>query len=261
MIGLMPRWRRLYVLSLVIVAMLAAAARAEKFRIDTRVYLGDQQAPVSHTTTLFLDGVVYDFLDEPAQIAVFRKPGGGKPGRFILLDPAHKLRTELTTEQLAGAMNKLRDWAAQQTDPFLQFAAAPQFTESYDQQTGKLELASFLENYNVTTARTDHPVELAEYHEFLNWYTRLNTLLSAGPPPEPRLRLNAALAAHNVIPVKVELVRAGDDQPVRAEHEFTWRLSQDDMLRIDGVHKSLSAYREVSNEEFLQNTRPQNEEK
>ena len=71
------------------------AARAEEFRIETRVYVGDEKEPVSETTTLFLDGVVYDFLAEPAQIAVFRKPGGGKPGRFILLDPEHGVRTEI----------------------------------------------------------------------------------------------------------------------------------------------------------------------
>lgn len=234
---------------------------AEEFRIETRVYVGDQQEPVSETTTLFLDGVVYDFLAEPAQVAVFRKPGGGKPGRFILLDPAHRVRTELFTDQLAGAMNKLRAWAAQQTDPFLQFAAAPQFTESFDAQSGKLTLASLVETYQVDTTKTDHPDATAEYREFLDWYTQLNTLLSAGPPPEPRLELNAALARHQVIPLKVELTRAGEDEPVRAEHEFNWRLSRQDMSRIDTVRESLSSYRTVTNDEFLASTRAQDDAK
>jgi hypothetical protein len=187
---------------------------------------------------------------------VFRKPGGGKPGRFILLDPEHRIRTELTTDQLAGAMEKLRTWAARQTDPFLQFAAAPQFKESFDSASGKLSLAGFVENYEVDTTKTNHPSGLAEYYEFLDWYTRLGTLLSAGPPPEPRLRLNAALARYHVIPLKVELTRAGEDQPLRAEHEFTWRLSRQDMIRIDGVRKSLASYRAVTNEEFLAQAHP-----
>ena len=244
-------------LALVMLACVAAPrAAAEEFRIETRVYVDDEPKPVSETTTLFLDGVVYDFLAEPAQVAVFRKPGGGRLGRFILLDPSHEIRTELSTDQLAGAMGKLRAWAAQQTDPFLKFAANPQFNESYDEQSGRLTLASLTETYEVDTAKTDHPVAQAEYQEFLDWYTRLNTLLSAGPPPQPRLQLNAALARHNVIPLKVKLTRAGEDQSIRAEHEFTWRLSRQDMNRIDNVRESLASYRDVSNDEFLASMRP-----
>ena len=257
MTGLLPLQRRFSALSLITFLAMAAVAQAEGFRIETRVYVGDEEQPVSETTTLFLDGVVYDFLAVPEQVAVFRKPGGGKPGRFILLDPEHRIRTELTTDQLAGAMDKLRTWAARQTDPFLQFAAAPQFKETFEPESGKLVLTSFVENYQVDTAKTDHAAALAEYHDFLDWYTRLGTLLAAGPPPEPRLRLNAALARYHVIPLKVELTRAGDKQPVRAEHEFTWRLSREDMSRIDEVRESLAAYRAVSNDEFLQSTQPQ----
>src|SRR4029079_13138904 len=90
-----------------------------------------------------------------------------------------------------------------------------------------------------------------EYREFLNSYTRLNTLLQGGPPPEPRLRLNDALARHRVIPLKVELSRAGEKEPRRAEHNFTWRLSRDDMKRIDVVRESVVSFRKVEPDEFL----------
>jgi hypothetical protein len=253
--------RRLPALPLIALLAMTTIAQAEGFRIETRVYVGDRQLPASEATTLFLDGVVYDFLAEPAQVAVFRKPGGGKPGRFILLDPEHRTRTELTTDQLCGAMDKLRTWAGRQTDPFLQFAADPQFKESFEPESGKLVLTSFVENYQVDTAKTNHPAQLAEYREFLDWYTRLGTLLAGGPPPEPRLRLNAALARHDVIPLRVELTRAGEKQRFRSEHDFTWRLSREDMILIDDVRKSLTDYREVSNDEFLANTRPQDDGK
>ena len=49
-------------------------------------------------------------------------------------------------------------------------------------------LASYWESYSVDTTAADDPTVLAEYREFLDWYTQLNTLLQAGPPPEPRLR-------------------------------------------------------------------------
>jgi hypothetical protein len=232
------------------------AVASDGFRIETKIYVGDGEQPVSETTTLFLNGVAYDILKSPAQTAVFRKPSGDKSGRFILLNATLGVRTELSTDQLAGAMDKLRTWAGRQADPFLKFAAEPQFEESFVPESGKLKLASHVETYRVETSRAAHPQAVAEYREFLDWYARLNTLLSAGPPPEPRLRLNEALERQNVIPLKVELTRAGDKAPLRAEHNFVWRLSREDLERIDGIRTSLASYRHVSNEDFLRSRQP-----
>ena len=262
--GLTGRCRAAYSRYCMLLMMLPAAAAtststpltgwAEGFRIETKIFVDGEEEAVSETTTLFLEGVVYDFLAKPEQVAVFRKASGGKPGRFILLDPQAQIRTELSTDQLSGAMSKLRTWASRQQDPFLQFAADPQFKESFTPQNGRLVLASHLESYTVETEPADKAPELAEYREFLDWYTQLNTLLSSGPPPGPRLRLNEALARHRVIPRTVELARAGEKESLRAEHEFIWRLSREDVERIDGVRASLAAFRAVKNEEFLQAT-------
>lgn len=230
-------------------------AATEDFRIETKIYVGDDKEPTTTTTTLFHRGVVYDFLDEPQQIAVFRKPGGGRPGRFVLLDPERRVRTELSTDQLADVMNKLRNWASRQRDPFLRFAANPQFEESFDRDTGQLLLASHEESYTVKTEPADVPDALADYREFLDWYTRLNALLQAGPPPEPRLQVNAALARYQVVPVSVELARAGEDEKLRADHEFTWLLSKQDLARIDDACAGLAAYRAVDNQEYLEGMR------
>jgi hypothetical protein len=255
MASLVNRLSHVWALLFVAMSAVTSVAHAEDFRIETKIFVGDSKEPVSETTTLFVGRVVYDFIAEPPQTAVFSKPHGDKPGRFILLDPQHKYKTELSTDQLSGAMNKLRTWAGRQSDPFLQFAADPQFKESFESGSGKLVLANYLESYTVSTRKAEHPQAAAEYREFLDWYTRLNTLISAGPPPEPRLRLNEALARHEVIPLKVELTRSGEGDPIRAEHQFIWRLSNDDRSRINDVATSLSKFRSVSNEEFLRVTR------
>jgi hypothetical protein len=237
--------------------MAAAHAPAEGFRIATRIYVGDDETLVSEATTLFLDGAVYDFLSEPEQIAVFRKPTGGKPGRFILLDPARSVQTEFTTEQLAGAIEGLTKFATQQSDPAAQHAANPQFKESFHPESGRLILASYVENYSVATQPAEHPEAMPDYIEFLDWYARLNTLLRADAmPPGPRLKLNAALARHKAVPLSVELKRSGSKEPLRAKHDFTWRLSRDDMGRIEDVRTAMAGFRKVSNEEFLRRAEP-----
>ncbi len=245
---LLPR-RATFLLIGVAATLPLPSALAFEFRIATKVFVGEEEAPVTEAITLFHDGAVYDFLNDRDQIAVFRKPGGGKTGRFILLNGEHRVQTEISTEKLAGAMATLRTWAKSQRDPFLRFAAAPQFEESFEPENGTLVLASALESYTVTTEPTEHPEALAEYREFLDWYAQLNALLSGGPPPEPRLELNEVLARRKSIPRKVELTRAGQD-PLRAEHDFTWRLSREDVARIDEVRTSLAAYRMTNNEEF-----------
>lgn len=246
-------------LSLVVGGPLRVFA-AESFRIETKIYIGEEKEgkvvePVSKTTTLFQNGTVYDFLEQPEQTAVFRKPMGDKPGRFILLCDKEQIQTEISTEQLAGTMTKLRSWARQQKDPFLQFAAAPRFDETFDVDKGKLVLTSYLETYTVETTPTDHHESLVDYREFLDWYTQLNTLLATHVPPDPRLKLNDSLARHKVFPAKIELKRAGED-PIRAEHLFTWRLSQKDLQRIDDVRTGLASYRQTENQEFLKLTEP-----
>jgi hypothetical protein len=245
-----------FVAALSAAVLCASLAVAENFRIETKVFVSDEKEPVSETTTLFQNGVVYDFLKKPEQTAVFRKRNGDTPGQFILLSEQHSMLTRISTEKVDGTMTKLKAWASRQKDPFLQFAANPEFDESFDDSTGKLVLASHLENYNVETMPCEHVDAMAEYKEFLDSYAELNTLLSADSlPPGPRLRLNAVLAKRNVVPIKVELARMGED-PARAEHSFTWRLSQDDVKRIDAVRANLSAYKEVSNEQFVRDTKP-----
>ena len=170
------------ILVLAAISTLAASSLAEGFRIETKVFVGDDKhkEPVSETTTLFLDGVVYDFLKKPEQTAVFRKPGGGKPGQFILLTTNIASSRNSRPTTWPAAMKKSRTWASHQENPFLQFAANPEFDESFEDDSGKLVLASHRESYTVETTPAEHPDALAEYREFLDWYTQLNTLLSPG---------------------------------------------------------------------------------
>lgn len=240
-------------LASMILALVATAALADDFRIETEVFFGEEEKPISRSTTLFQGGVVYDFLAEPKHIAVFRKRGG--EGRFILLDVNRRVRTELSTDQLAGAMNKLKNWAARQRDPFLKFAADPQFEETFDRETGQLLLASHEESYTIKTESAKAPESMAEYREFLDWYSRLNTLIHAGPPPEPRLQVNAALARYQVLPVTVELAREGEKEKLRAEHQFVWLLNKKDLNKIEDARAAIVAYRPVENEQYLEGLR------
>jgi hypothetical protein len=227
-------------------------AFAQELRIETDVFgEEEEEKPLSHTVTLFDTNTVYDFVDDPEQIAIFRAPSPGHGGQFILLDVKSERRTEVSTEQITGLMEKLCRWAADQKDPLLQFSAAPKFEETFDAETGMLSLKSKLWEYSVATVPSENDQTLARYREFTDWYSRLNTMMNSTPPPGPRLELNSSLAKHGVVPVEIRRTLSSNKSTLRAVHMFTWRLSREDRARLDQARKYLASFKKVGNEEFI----------
>ncbi len=231
--------------------LFAGSALAVDFRIETKVFIGEEVLPVSENTTLFLNGVIYDFAESPSRVAVFRHGVGGESGRFLLLAPKTSLRTEINAERVDAALAKLGQWAIRQRNPLLRFAANPQFTETYDEATGTLSLASATMTYKLATSPLDHPDAKVDLDNYLNWYAKLNCLLAPSMPPQARLEVNKVLARRNLLPSEVTLTLGGDKETrLRAEHTYVWRLSKEDRERIQLVGDQLALFREVTNEEF-----------
>jgi hypothetical protein len=246
---------RLFLLSLValVITALPVAAQQKRIemRIETDVFVDNQDKPTSHTVTLFDSDTVYDFFEEPAQITVFRLPSASHAGSFIMLDLEAKQRTEVSTKKIAGLMKKLTRWAGEQEDELLKFSAQPKFEKTFDEETGMLTLESSVWNYSVATVPANNEKALARYREFSDWYTRLNSMLHSTPPPGARLKLNAALAEHGVVPVEIRRTVQSESKSLRATHMFTWRLSREDRDRIETAQKHLAKFNKVGNEEFL----------
>lgn len=247
----MNRIRR--TLSLLTLLLAVRGAAAQEFRIETTVYVGGEEQPVSHTTTLFENSAVYEFVDDPEQVIVYRHASGGDDsGVFILLDPATERRTEIDAARVARLMDKLSGWAATQDDELLKFSAKPEFVETFDPETGSMTLANAEWTYRVATVEAESATALERYRKFTDCYAQLTAMLHASPPPGPRLALNAALAKHKVVPVEIRRTIAGDEKNVvRAVHEFSWRLSKDDRARLDEAQKKLASYRKVENSDFI----------
>jgi hypothetical protein len=229
----------------------ALPAAAQQMRIETEVFVDDQAEPANHTVTLFDSNTVYDFVEQPPQIAVFRPPTASHSGSFIMLDLETKQRTEVSTERIAGLMKKLTRWAGEQEDKLLKFSAQPEFEQSFDEESGLLMLDSPVWTYTVATIPAEDTKALARYREFTDWYTRLNTMLHSTPPPGARLKLNAALAEHGVVPVEIRRTIESEAATLRATHLFTWRLSREDRERIDEAQIHLANFEKVDNEQYL----------
>lgn len=161
------------------------------------------------------------------------------------------MKTEISTDRIDSAIDKLRGWSRTQRNPLLVFAADPEFEESFDTESGVLTMTSEQMTYSLATLAVDRPEVWRDLRNYFNGYAKLNCILSSSMPPTPRLRVNEVLEKHNVVPLEVNLTLAGAEEPqLRAEHLFTWRLSKDDRARIALVGEQLVSFRDVSNAEF-----------
>jgi hypothetical protein len=224
----------------------------QEFRIETEVYLGDEEEPVGHTVTLFEKSAVYEFIDNPKQIIIYRKNAEGEDAQFILLDPDTQRRTDIDVDRVKKLMEKLTRWAAGQKDPALQFAAAPSFNTKFDDEGQRLTLSSPQWTYRVATFTPEDSAALARYHDFTNRFTELNAMIHNSPPPGPRMALNTVLEKHGVVPVEIQRITGGDeDNAVKATHLFSWRLSREDRARLDEAQKFLANFQKVDNKDFV----------
>jgi hypothetical protein len=230
--------------AVVLVGSAGGRLAADDFRVENKIYVGSEKEPSSRSTTIFYDGLVYDFLVQPAEITVFDKAHG----RFILLDTAGKLRTELPTDQIAALNEKLKAWAAEQKDTFVKFMSNPEFTEEFDKSAGVLKFESPWVTYRVTVVDAQSAAIAQQYREFSDWYMKLNTRINPGAKlPFARLAVNAVLEKRREVPREVELSMRPKRVSfqrinVRSEHQLSRTLVESDRQRVTQAMEAIAGF-------------------
>jgi len=238
---------------LLLATAIASAASGEDFRVENKVFSGDDRTPISQSTTLFRAGRVYDYLKDPQTIAMFDKPRE----RFVLMDPAREVKTEVTSSEVLAFTARLHTWASSRKRPYLTFAADPHFEVRCDEKRGQLDLTSPFVSYSLETAPANTAKASAQYREFSDWYARLNAMIHPGSnPPFVRLAVNDELAQRNLVARKVTLnitakgQLGGRDALFRSEHQFAWRLLPADIERIAKTASQIASFESVSFSQF-----------
>lgn len=240
------RWFVVFALTLI-----AATARGEDFAVENSVFEGKRK--LGGSQTIFLDGKVYDFLADSSEAAVFDLAAG----RVALCDSTRRVRTELTTQELADFAMRLRERALAGGSEFVKFAAQPTFAQKLDPETNEIVLSSDLLTYRAAAAAPKNADVLRSYQTFIHWQTQLNAIVNPGaPPPQARLMLNDALAARQLLPQRITMHRSsplpGTGKTLRAEHDYQWRVSEEQRRRVAELDVLRSDYRLVPIGEYLQ---------
>jgi hypothetical protein len=243
-------------LRLVLVALVAAASApilASDFRVENKVFSGDQKEPVAQSTTIFHGGIVYDYLAQPAEMTIFDPVRG----RVVLLDPTRRIKAELTLEVINGAIDRVKARLGNGDDPYKRFLANPAFDEHVDPSTGEIVFQSDWMTYRVSGAATDKAESARQYREFSDAYARLNTFLRPGSrPPFARLIVNEALEKRGEIPMKVDLnltLKKGLPPKrinMRSEHHLIPQLVESDRRRVAQTDEFLTMFSSLSFSEY-----------
>jgi hypothetical protein len=230
-------------------------AAAEDFRVENEVFVGSQKQPALKSTTIFHQGVVYDFLSKPNEVVILDLAAG----RLVLLDLALRVRTELNLSQIVTFTEQLREWARSQDDPFLKILADPEFEEQYDESSGELTLSSQWVTYRLLLVDAEKQEIAEQYRSFCDWTTRLNAMLSpGGRPPFSRLMVNEALARHEAVAreVRVTITPKKTFPPtrttLRSEHQLVRQVMPGDVDRVAQARQFMQIFRPVGFDEFRQ---------
>lgn len=230
---------------------LPSRATAEDFRLENKVFAAGKTAPEAQGATIFYGGVVYDYLEQPAEMIVFDKAAG----KFTLLDTSRQLQAEVSTQHVGKFIAGLKTKAAAAQEPVIRWMAEPGFQEQFDQKNGELTLVSPHMMYSAKLGTAASPAMTEQYREFSDWYVQLNTLLAppGSLPPFPRIVLNQAIAKHQGIPREVQRtlkLSAGKRNTMRSEHELVTTLNAADLARITEAQDAMRKFKVVEFEVY-----------
>jgi hypothetical protein len=236
-----------------VLACLVQENLAEDFRIENRVYFEGNKEPDSHSLTLFHKGVVYDFMSDPSEMTVFDKASG----RFNILNLTNHVQTELSLANIETFVNNLKQLANKQKDPLIKFCADPKFEERFDAPNEELTLSSPWATYRIITKAAKNPDVSAQYREFSDWYSRLNSMLTPGSrPPQARLQVNEVLARREILAKEVNLTmttlknNALQKTTLRSEHDYQPDLTSSDLDQIQQAQDAMKKFKIVPYEKY-----------
>ena len=224
----------------------------EDFCVENQVFVGGEREPRSQSVTIFYQGTIYDFLDDPAEIVVLSDDGH----KFVLLDPARRVRAEVSDETVESFVRQRCRAAADHREPSVRFQADVRLEEDFDESSGRLTLSSRWVAYRLTLDGVGESIA-QQYRRFADAYCRLNAMLHPDArPPSARLLVNAAVAKYQAIATDVRLtLKEGDsvvakDTSLRSEHRLVGQVVGPDLDRVRQTREFMAIYRLISYEQY-----------
>lgn len=231
-------------------ALVTEAAQSADFLVNNAIFVEGQSQPQSQGVTIFHEGLVYDFLNEPAEVIIFDKAHR----RFTLLDIGRHLRSEISIDDVQAFVNRVKQRLSGHLNPNMKWLADPSFEESFSRETFELTLKSPAITYQAQVESTV-PAVASQYHEFSDWYAQFNFAVNPkSRPPFPRMMLNEAIDRSKGIAKEVHLTvtLSPKDLPTKitSRHQLVMQLDSADRNRVAEAREYQRSFQSVSFREY-----------
>lgn len=231
--------------------VLAQIDRRIEFKIDTKMYVGDNQEAVFENKTIFSDGLIFDFplaagSTSPDEVLVY----DSNLKTISLLDLKRQMQLRLLDVQLVKMIDGVREEMA--TGDRSRAMLDQKFKETIDTEKGLLTLIGDQKmTYQLHGTAPKSAKVLSAYFEFLDVFTRVQITDPKRLPPFARLRLNESIRRIGWIPDRVDITIGEsdvfpEDFKARTEHKLTMTITDRDRTEIGLVKKNWAALPEVS---------------
>ena len=207
------------------------------FRIDSTLRIEkEEELTEIKTSTIFSEAMVFDFIGDNGEIIIYER----KKNLFTLLDPIHRVQTELSIEDIDEFMSNIRERIRAKKDKFCLFMINPEFELSKNDEAGEIFFQSKWIDYRITTRSFDEASLAADYFTFSNAYCGLNVYQNPGTlTPLARMKVNEILRQEERFPAKIKLTVYPKGKwlfariiEIESEHKIVRRLSEDDRGKI-----------------------------
>jgi len=239
-------------LSLLLMELSQLPCLGQDFRVESDIYVNGDKEPLIEQLTLFQGELAYDFnLKGPGQkeITILDL----EHGKIVLLDAQRRKKTDIRTAGLLDFCAQIKTIGTREEEDGL---FAPKFSTKLHPEQKVVELVSRRLTYRVSGIEPREAKAAERYHNFADWYARLNALRPGSLPPFGRLEVNRVLAEQGWLPERIErtiVLDAGfNKQTVRSEHVVDWLLSNTDRRRIQDAAGYLGSFQEVGLQDYLQ---------
>ncbi len=213
------------------------SVNSRHFRVDSVVRLEKTDSITEiKTSTVFSEGAVFDFIGDNGEIIIYRK----EKGLFILIDPIHRVQSELSLEDIEVFLVNIRSRLLQNKDKFNRFMAEPLFDITKNETGDELIFQSRWIEYKVQLRSFEEAGLDNEYYLFSDVYSKLNIYLNPGvTTPFARIQINEELRRTGQFPHYIEIALYpkgkwlfGKVIKIESRHTLVRRLSEQDKGRI-----------------------------
>ncbi|GIX03772.1 MAG: hypothetical protein KatS3mg113_0778 [Planctomycetaceae bacterium] len=217
--------------------------QAQEIRVHTRVLelSSDHERPriLAHSLTIFHGGKVYDYLNSLNEVTIY------EPAlkRFTILHIASGSAARIEQDEVRRYLSlveeqlraRVQDWASDvsrsQDLKWIAWQLDPTFEVSVDEARRLVSCIHPFCRYEIETTTCPVPEVVDVYLKSADRLAEINALLHPHALlPSARQRVNAILLQHGWLPISVRrtLSIGGQQQDLRVDHEWKWRLEEVD---------------------------------